>query len=63
MNIDDTQEFLDKYRNIMKDGTLNQQRQYREYEEKMKTQNYLLNNLLAVYDELTGDDNGENTDF
>lgn len=63
MNIDDTQEFLDKYRNIMKDGTFNQQRQYREYEEKMKTQNYLLNNLLAIYDELTGDDNGENTDF
>lgn len=63
MDIDRTQEFLDKYRNIMKDGTRNQQREYGEYENKMKTQNYTLNNLLSQYDELTGDINGENSDF
>jgi hypothetical protein len=63
MDINRTQEFLDKYRNTMKDGTRNQQNDYREYEDRMKTQNYSLNNLLAQYDELTGDDNGENVDF
>jgi hypothetical protein len=61
-DIDNTSNLLDKYRD-WKDGSRGQKDQYRDLEDRVKTQNYRLNGLLSLYDELMGDDNGEFNDF
>jgi hypothetical protein len=62
-NVESTEEYLRKNRDTIKYGSHNDRQNYSNREYSLKYYNNELNDLLAQYDELTGDINGENSDF
>jgi hypothetical protein len=62
-NIESTEEYLRKNRDTIKYGSHNDRQNYSNRENSLKYYNNELNDLLAQYDELTNDKNGENDDF